>query len=455
MRRVGIAICGLSGVIGGWVVPAARAQSMPATRVVIAEAKEMDIHPAVTLVGSVGAARLSPVRSEVSGVVVEVPVRAGDRVLEGQVLYRIDDRAVRARLDQAKARRGVLQARLEELLAGTRKEDLAELKAKLDETIAEVERWSLEAQRVENLYAGRDSHAKEVYDTRANLSAAQARRAAAQAMYERGLAGPREEEITRARHEVVEQDALIRELEILVEKHEVRAPFTGYVVRKSVEVGSRESEMSGMMPASSGSGGASMVVAELDPVLVWVDVPEAAFPYAQTGEPVRVRVDALNRAFEGRIRRVVPMADESARTFTTEIVLPNPDGALAAGMFARVAFPAGPRRLQVAVPKDAVVVGKTMDQIAAVIEGHDGKPAAMLIPVTVGASAGDHVAITSGNLAAGTRVVVRGNERILPFPTPIEIVDEQGTPVVEASTTAGAPRGSTLSEDAASRRGGS
>ncbi|MCH7870390.1 MAG: hypothetical protein IID33_01690 [Planctomycetes bacterium] len=58
-----------------------------------------------------------------------------------------------------------------------------------------------------------------------------------------------------------------------------------------------------------------------------------------------------------------------------------------------------------------------------------GGSAAVLSPVSVGMDIDDWVTIVSGNLPPGTPVITRGTERILPFPTPIEIVDERGTPV--------------------------
>lgn len=430
------------------------AHAQPVTRVVVAKAEMGDVNPTVLLVGTVGPARMSMVRSEVTGVIVEVPVREGDRVKAGQLLYRIDDRGIRARIEQAKARLGMLRARHEELLAGTRKEDIAELKAKLDETTAEVERWKLESERIGKLYEGSESHSKEVYDTNASFAAAEARRAAAAAMHERGVSGPRSEEIARAAYEVAEQEALISAWEIELDKHVVRAPYDGFVVRRSVEVGSKESDPSGMMPGDAGTGGTSMVIAELDPVLVNVNVPESAFPFAKVGESVRVRIDALDRAFEGRIRHVVPYADPTARTFPVEIEVANPERELAAGMFARVAFPAGPRTQQVTVPKDAIVVGKGTDQVAMVITGPKGEPAAILVSVTVGGGMAERVAITSGNLPLGAQVVTRGNERIMPFPTPIEIVDERGTPVAQSVPPSGTSPAPAAKETAEAPTGG-
>ena len=51
------------------------------------------------------------------------------------------------------------------------------------------------------------------------------------------------------------------------------------------------------------------------------------------------------------------------------------------------------------------------------------------IPVTTGADIGDWTAVTSGNVKPGMEVVIRGTERLFPFPSPVRIVDEHGTAV--------------------------
>ena len=122
-------------------------------------------------------------------------------------------------------------------------------------------------------------------------------------------------------------------------------------------------------------------------------------------------------------------ADRTARTFPVEVEVANPEGALAGGMFAKVTVPAGAPHRTVAVPKDAVVERDGISHVGVVVPGHQGGTAGVLVPVTVGMAVGHRIAITSGNIRPGTSVITRGTERILPFPAPIEIVDEMGTPV--------------------------
>jgi len=175
-------------------------------------------------------------------------------------------------------------------------------------------------------------------------------------------------------------------------------------------------------------GGTVAEMVELSRVLVNVDAPERALPFLEEGATVRVMIDALGYGLAGRIKHIIRQADRAARTFPVEIEIDNEEGKLAAGMFARATLPAGPSQRIVAVPTDAVVERDGTSYIARVIPHRDG-PAGVLMPVTVGLSKDDWIAITSRNVEPGTPVIVEGNENIAPFPTPIQIVDERGTPV--------------------------
>ena len=109
---------------------------------------------------------------------------------------------------------------------------------------------------------------------------------------------------------------------------------------------------------------------------------------------------------------------------------------LSAGMFARVTLTGGPSEPIVAVPKDAIVERAGIVYVATVTPGPSGGSVGMLWSVTVGADVGDWIAVTSGNVAVGTPVITRGNEGIMPFPTPVQIVDDIGSPVAMPAPTA-------------------
>ncbi|MCC7292841.1 MAG: efflux RND transporter periplasmic adaptor subunit [Phycisphaerales bacterium] len=402
---------------------------MPVPKVVAAEAEMREAPSTVSLVGTLEPLRRSRVGSEVGGLIVEMPVRQGDPVAAGQPLCRLNPDIVSLRLKEGAARLAALTAVHQELLAGTREEELRRLNALLLEAEARVARWKFEKDRVEKLYSGSEAGSvREVYDAAAEHDMALQRRNAAAAAHDEAVKGPRAETIARAAQDVAEQRAVVDRLQRELEKMTIKAPFAGTIVARRVEVGEWLSE-----------GGQVVEVVDLESVLVRVDAPESAVGQVRVGDASTVFVDALKRGFDGKVRHVIPQVNEQARTFPVEIEVPNGEGALAAGMFARVTMLCGAPKQVVCVPKDAVLMRDGVNYVALVAPGEQGALMGIPLAVTTGASVEDRIAITSDNLAAGTKVIVRGNERVF-MPMPVEVVDANGTPVkVEFPAAPGRP----------------
>jgi multidrug efflux pump subunit AcrA (membrane-fusion protein) len=111
------------------------------------------------------------------------------------------------------------------------------------------------------------------------------------------------------------------------------------------------------------------------------------------------------------------LGNEKARTFPVQLEVDNPDFSILAGMSASARFPVGKPTTVLLVNKDAVVTGNDEHHIFIV---NDDK--AHLIAVKKGRAYGGQVAI-QGNVSAGQRVVVEGNERLQPG-QPVEIIGE-------------------------------
>jgi RND family efflux transporter MFP subunit len=358
----------MSIVLAGACAGVATAQP-PTTDVVIATAEMRELPSTITLVGTVEPLTRSVVGSEIAGIVSEMPVRQGDRVEAGALLAKLNSDTINFELEEAKSLQRGEAARLR--------------------------RWEFEVKRMSALYEGRDASPKELYDAEAERD-----------FY---------------KFSVERQKAIVQRLETDLDKTEIKAPFAGYIVARHTEVGE-------WIP----KGGSVVEIVDLSEVLVRVDVPEFALPYVDEGVQATVKIDAVDEIFKGRIRHVIRQADAEARTFPVEIVVENEKGRLAAGMFARATVISGPKTKVVAVPKDALVVRQGVAYVGLVMPDPQMGTVAVLSPVTFGADVGDWIAITSDNLQPGKRVVVRGNERLFPFPAPVRIVDESGTPVEQS-----------------------
>jgi multidrug efflux pump subunit AcrA (membrane-fusion protein) len=70
---------------------------------------------------------------------------------------------------------------------------------------------------------------------------------------------------------------------------------------------------------------------------VTAEIPERMAPWIDGGRPVELLVDAYpNRTFTGKVTRISPAVNTGTRAFPFEAVVPNADGALKPGTFARV-----------------------------------------------------------------------------------------------------------------------
>jgi HlyD family secretion protein len=414
MRMTSVAVTGLFAAL--LLAPPVWAQHGPAS-VITARAELRSLPATQTLVGSVEPLTITVLGTEVAGLVKDVPARQGDRVEKDALICKLNDDILSLQLQQEKAKLSNLEARLQELLNGTRKEELERLRAQHEAAAAVAERWAFELERVKRLQGGDFANQKEYQDALAQKVSAEKEEEAAKAALDEGLAGPREEVIAQARHAVAEQAAVVDRVKTEIAKTEIRAPFTGYVVRRFAEVGNWLAV-----------GGNVVELADLSTVLVRIDVPEQAIPYADVGSRASVLIDALNERFGGRIKHIIPQADPAARTFPVEIEVPNPDARLKAGMFARATVVTGPEKQMVAVPKDAISQQMGASYVAVVRPGQGGQMMAYPTPVSVGLDISDWIAITSGNIPEGTEVVVRGNEMItlMMAPAPVQVVKEPG-----------------------------
>jgi RND family efflux transporter MFP subunit len=343
---------------------------MPPTQVEVAEVVRRDVAPTQRLVGSVRPRLRTVVAAEVAGQVAELPIDDGDAVEKEQVLCRLRDEPRRLARDEARAR-------------------LAELESVKEERTAQLAKTEFESGRMTTLWKDQRCTEKEYRDALADHQAAEGR-------------------AKQAEHAVASQRAVCDRLADDLARTEIRAPCDGFVTERQTQIGSWVE-----------LGGPIVEMVDLSVARVRVSVPEGIIGFCTVGEPGRVTVEAIHKSYPGKIARVIPDADERARTFPVDIDVPNPEGELRAGMFVRAEVPAGPRGARLIVPKDAVVLRGT-ERTAYVVREGTGGARAEAIQVEVLAELADELAVKSAGLAEGDKVVVRGNENMF-GPSPVVV----------------------------------
>jgi RND family efflux transporter MFP subunit len=149
---------------------------------------------------------------------------------------------------------------------------------------------------------------------------------------------------------------------------------------------------------------------------ITVDVPERYVAELSRKSPVRVVVASISdEPFLGKISAILPEGDLDARTFPVRVELVNPGLKIRSGMEARATFNRGSKKNALLVPKDAIVTAGT-NRLVYVVTSSVAQP----IPVQVIGYYDGNVAV-EGRLKPGDRVVIRGNERLMPG-QPVEVL---------------------------------
>jgi multidrug efflux pump subunit AcrA (membrane-fusion protein) len=398
----GLILVAVLGVLGSPGASRAGAEDPHAAPVVLAKVVEQEVKQGASFVGTVEPRLRSEVDVRAAGYLKELLVEAGDPVKGGQVLARLDTDTLDIRLRAARAELTLRQEALRELQNGSRPEDVQQAEARLAEGRADLDaaRWKLGA--VQKLRREDKLSEEDLQEAQRAARAAEARLQGLQAALALMKAGPREEEIAQAQARVEAQQAAIAQLQDEEKRHTVVAPYDGFIVKKRTEVG-----------AWLETGGAVVEMMALQKVDVVVPVLEDYVGFLREGMPVHLVIDALaSPHVQGKIHRIVPMADARSRTAPVKIRIQNhiEGGAvrILPGMFARVTLPVGdPHKARVA-PKDAVVLGGP----SPIVYVYDPSTSQVHpVPVRLGVAVGEGIEV-DGDVPAGAQVVVRGNERL-------------------------------------------
>ena len=210
-------------------------------------------------------------------------------------------------------------------------------------------------------------------------------------------------------------DANAGRLEKLRGFNRVVAPFDGVVTRRNVDVGDLVNAGNG------GTGQALFAVAQVDPLRLYVYVPQMYARQIKMGDAVTVTLaERVGQQFRGTIARTARAIDTATRTMQVEIQVPNPTGALIAGSYVQVTLPINVDARALVVPTNVLLFRPEGTRVALVDSG--GR--VHLTSVKLGTDFGTSVEVLSG-LNASDRIVLNpadsladGDVVTLPAPSP-------------------------------------
>ena len=339
ITAVGLVAAAALWIASGHFMPRDSAESRAAIQPAEAEGKKLfrvAVMPTnveqhslrLTISGRTEADKHVTVTARTGGVLTELRVKRGTYVKEGDIIAVLSDDARTAQVTQAQSL--VIQRRTE-----------------------------LEAKRP--LIATGANPRLDLVNLEAQLKAAEAALAAAQAELERGV---------------------------------VRAPWSGVVSDLLVEVG---------QAAFSFQGRELLQLVSLDPMLAVVEVAERKLAGIKLGEQAEVRL-ITGETVRGKVRFVSKTASQTTRTYRVEIELANPDGAIPDGITAEVSLAQAPVAAT-RIPRSALTISSAGD-IGVRTVGEGGMVA--FAPVRVVED--EQTFMWVSGIPDGTRVIVQGQD---------------------------------------------
>lgn len=181
--------------------------------------------------------------------------------------------------------------------------------------------------------------------------------------------------------------ANVRRLEQLESFKHVYAPFSGVITKRNTDIGAL------VNAGNTGPNQEMFVIAQIDPIRVYANVPEADSPSIHPGVHADIEVSELfGERFSGSVVRTADSIDPATRTLNTEIDVPNPKGRLLPGSYAQIHFELKQQVQRLTVPSNALLF-RAEGPRAAVI-GPDNR--VHLKPVTIGRDFGTTTEILAG-----------------------------------------------------------
>lgn len=366
------------------------AAALPSREVRVVRAATGHLARTVVVSGTLAADEEAELGPKVAGRVTSLAVDLGSRVRRGQVLARLSptDFELRVRqsanaLAQARAQLGLPAEGPDAIV------DPAET-AVVKQAMATLTQARNTRDRMASLFQQQLIPQQDLDNAEAALQVAEARHQEAieTARTRQALIGQRLSELQIARQQLA--DSVLT------------APFDGMIRERLASAGDYVAV-----------GQPVVVLVRVHPLRLRLEVPEREAADVRPNQAVNLKVEGAPGNHTGRVARISPAIREDSRTLLVEAEVPNPDGRLRPGSFAKAEIVTQAGDPAVLVPTSAIVSFAGIDKVLGVENGHavekrvrTGRRAGHQVEIVDGATAGDVVVVEPGNLVDGQPVTI-------------------------------------------------
>ena len=204
--------------------------------------------------------------------------------------------------------------------------------------------------------------------------------------------------------------AVLHQAQLALNDSGLKAPFSGYILTRSIELGNLAS-----------AAATAFTIADTSAVKVSFGVPDYALRQVHLGQELTIGLQDDPKGYQGRVTSISPNADERNRVFTVEVTVSNHSGSLKPGMIASISLSGIPQPPVPSVPLSAIVPypSKPGRFVVMVAQERAGKWTASLREVQLGVTHESSVAVAG--VQPGEKVIAVGAQ-LLTDGEPIEVI---------------------------------
>jgi HlyD family secretion protein len=290
----------------------AKGREAPAKAVTSEAVREEQMRRSVEVVGTLAAEDQVTIASQAEGAINRVLVDLGDHVKAGQPLIELDREKLEYNLQNQKAA-------LARALAKYGANDPGHLPTTSD--TPDVKKAEAELRQAKQSFDRAEELNKRQLIPKQSLDDADATLRSKQAAYDSALQNAK-----NLKADIDASNAMLQLADRQLRDATIRAPFDGFVQKRLVSLGEFVKNQAPVME-----------IVRLDPLKAIGEIPEKMAPWVQVGQDVGLSVDAFpNKKIEGKVSRISPAVNTPTRAFSFEATVPNKEGLLKPGTFARV-----------------------------------------------------------------------------------------------------------------------
>ncbi|TQK61971.1 RND family efflux transporter MFP subunit [Brevibacillus sp. AG162] len=322
-----------------------------------------------------------------SGKIKSLPVKLGQPVTKGQLLFTLDTNELSNSVREQEAALRVAKANLTQA-GSTSDQGLVEAQNDLTEAERALADAKLNQQRNQQLFAQGAIAAEKMEEANTTLTKAQisydnAKQKLQSAKQKTGV------QVSAA--SVTESEVRLQNAREQLANATVVSPIDGFVASVTGAVG----QMAGQQPI--------VTVVKTNPLVVKANLSEADVTKVKVGTGVKVNVQSTGKTIDAKVTAISPVMDSQLKAYPVEITIPNASNELKSDMVVNVTFPQGSEGAKSLVIPRKAVFEREGRQYVFKLEGETAKQ----VEVSTGNSTSELIEVVSG-LANGDKVVVKG-----------------------------------------------